>query len=74
MIDFLKKQRASSLLGLSFDGNRLEGVVLRRTNGALAIQKTFEASLSLDHTNYPEWWKRDPNKQGKAAFANAVAR
>jgi hypothetical protein len=55
MIDFLKKQRAASLLGLSFDGNRLEGVVLRRTNGALAIQKTFEASLSLDPlTNDPE--------------------
>ena len=55
MIDFLKKPRASSLLGLSFDGNRLEGVVLRRTNGALAIQKTFSASLSLDTlTNDPE--------------------
>ena len=55
MITFLKKQRASSLLGLSFDGNRLEGVVLRRTNGALAIQKTFFASLSLDPlTNDPE--------------------
>ena len=48
MINFLKKQRASSLLGLSLDGNRLEGVVVRRTNGALEVQKTFSAALSLD--------------------------
>jgi len=55
MINFLKKQGASSLLGLSLDGNRFEGVVLRRTNGALEVQKTFSASLSLDPlTNDPE--------------------
>ena len=48
MIDVVKKQRASSVLGLSLDGGRLEGVVLRRTNGSVVIQKTFQISLSLD--------------------------
>ncbi len=48
MIQLLKHRRASSLLGLSFDGNRLEGVLLRRTNGAAEVQKTFSATLSLD--------------------------
>ncbi len=55
MIKLPKKQRASSVLGLSLDGNRLEGVVLRRTNGSLVLQKTISASLSLDPlTNDPE--------------------
>jgi hypothetical protein len=55
MMDFLGKQRALSLLGLSLDGTRLEGVVLRRTNGALVVRKTLFASLSLDPlTNDPE--------------------
>lgn len=37
-----------ALLGLTLDGSRLEGVVLRRTNGSLEIKQTFAASLSLD--------------------------
>ncbi len=44
----LKRQRLSSLLGLSLDGSRLEGVVLRRTNGSLQVQQTLSVSLSLD--------------------------
>lgn len=43
-----QRQPGSSLLGLSFDGSRLEGVLVRRTNGAVEIKKTFSASLSLD--------------------------
>ncbi len=55
MIPFLKKQHPSSVLGLSFDGNGLEGAVVRRTNGSVVIQKTFHAPLSLDPlTNDPE--------------------
>ena len=42
------RQPGSSLLGLSFDGSRLEGVWVRRTNGSVEIKKTFSASLSLD--------------------------
>ena len=38
----------SSVLGLSLEGSRLEGVVLRRTNGSLQVQETFSVSLSLD--------------------------
>ena len=43
-----QRQPGSSLLGLSFDGSRLDGVHVRRTNGAVEIKKTFTASLSLD--------------------------
>ena len=49
------KQRPSSLLGLSLDGNLLTGVVLRRTNGSLVLVRKFAATLSLDPlTNDPE--------------------
>ena len=44
----LRRQRLSGLLGLSLDGSRLDGVVLRRTNGALQVQESFSVSLSLD--------------------------
>lgn len=44
----LKGQRLSSLLGLSLDGSRLDGVWLRRTNGSLQVQQSFSVSLSLD--------------------------
>ena len=43
-----QRQPGSSLLGLSIDGNRLEGVLVRRTNGSVEIKKTFAATLSLD--------------------------
>ena len=44
----LKRRRLSSLLGLSLDGSRLDGVVLQRANGSLQIQQSFSVSLSLD--------------------------
>ena len=51
----LKRQRLSGVLGLALDGSRLDGVALRRTNGALHVQQTFSVSLSLDPlTNDPE--------------------
>src|SRR6266568_2557477 len=43
-----QRQPGSSLLGLAFDGSRLEGALVRRTNGSVEIKKTFAASLSLD--------------------------
>ncbi len=43
-----KRRRLASVLGLSLDGSRLEGVVLRRSNGSLQVQQTFSVSLSLD--------------------------
>jgi Tfp pilus assembly protein PilN len=48
MIDVLKKKRASSVLGLALDGSRLEGVVLRRSNGSLHVQQSFAVSLALN--------------------------
>jgi hypothetical protein len=47
-VNFAKRKRLTSLLGLSFDGSRLEGVVLHRTNGALQLRQTFSVTLSLD--------------------------
>src|SRR5882724_5037992 len=44
----LKRQRLPSLLGLALDGGRLDGVVVRRTNGSLEVQQSFSVSLSLD--------------------------
>jgi len=54
-VSFLKRRAPSSLLGLTLDGNRLEGVVLRRSNGSLQVNQRFTATLSLDPlTNEPE--------------------
>jgi len=49
MMNLLPTRRApSSVLGLALTGSRLEGVVLRRSNGSLRVQKTFAASLALN--------------------------
>jgi hypothetical protein len=47
-INFGKRKRLTSVLGLTLDGSRLEGVVLRRTNGSLQLRQTFSVALSLD--------------------------
>jgi hypothetical protein len=47
-LNFRKRKRLTSVLGLALDGSRLEGVVLRRTNGALQLHQTFSVMLSLD--------------------------
>ena len=47
-LDRLSRQKGSTLLGLALDGHRLEGVVVRRTNGSVAIVKSFACTLSLD--------------------------
>ncbi len=47
-IDFLKRKTPSSLLGLSIDGTRLDGVVLRRQNGSLHVAQRFTTTLTLD--------------------------
>jgi hypothetical protein len=54
-LNLRKRQRLSGVLGLVLDGSRLEGVALRRTDGAFHIQQSFSVSLSLDPlTNDPE--------------------
>jgi hypothetical protein len=47
MIQLFKRKRAASILGLALDGNRLEVVALRRSNGALHIRQTLAVSLAL---------------------------
>jgi hypothetical protein len=54
-LKLLKRQHLSGVLGLTLDGSRLDGVALRRTNGALHVEQSFSVSLSLDPlTNDPE--------------------
>lgn len=47
-ISFGKRRPASSVLGLALDGSRLEGVVLRRTNGSFQVRQALSVVLSLD--------------------------
>ena len=47
-IDFLRRKKLTSLLGLTLDGSRLDGVVLKRPNGSLQVLRTFSVMLSLD--------------------------
>jgi hypothetical protein len=47
-INFRKRKRLTSVLGLTLDGSRLEGVVLRRVNGALQSLQSFSVLLTLD--------------------------
>jgi hypothetical protein len=50
-----KRTRLNSILGLSLDGTRLEGLVLRRANGGFQTETPLSVSLSLDPlTNAPE--------------------
>ena len=51
MKNLLNYRRGSSLLGLSFEGDRLEGVHLQSANGAAKIAQTMSAPLSLDVLN-----------------------
>ena len=73
MMDLLKRnpfkrRPGNSLLGLAFEGSRLEGVVVRRTNGSVERTSGFLASLSLDLlTNDPELVGREIRKQLDAA-------
>ena len=45
---FHRQKKLTTLLGLTLDGSRLDGVVLKRTNGALARLQSFSAQLTLD--------------------------
>jgi hypothetical protein len=55
MIDLFKSKRAASVLGMTLDGNRLEAVVLRRSNGTVQVHQSFVAELALSPlTDAPE--------------------
>lgn len=65
-----KHQQLTSVLGLSLDGGRLEGCVLRRANGAIQLEQSFSVSLSLDPlTNDPELVGREIRNHLDAAEA-----
>ena len=38
-------KKLATVLGLALDGDRLDGVVLRRQHGTLTIQQSFSAPL-----------------------------
>jgi hypothetical protein len=67
-INFGKRKQLTSVLGLSLDGSRLEGVVLRRNNGSLRVLQTFSAALTLDPlTAAPELVGREIRNHLEAA-------
>ena len=67
-INFRKRKKLNGLIGLTLDGSRLEGVVLRRTNGSLQLQQSFSVSLTLDPlTAAPELVGREIRNQLDAA-------
>ena len=67
-INFSRRKKLTGLLGLALDGSRLDGVVLRRTNGSLQVQQTFSVTLSLDPlTAAPELVGREIRNQLDAA-------
>jgi hypothetical protein len=53
MISLFKRKRASSILGLALDGNRLEVVSLRRNNGTLHLRQHLVVSLTLSPLTDP---------------------
>jgi hypothetical protein len=48
LITKFRTRKRTTVLGLALDGSRLEGVVLKRTNGALQRLQSFSATLALD--------------------------
>jgi hypothetical protein len=67
-INFGKPKRLASVLGLSLDGSRLEGCVLRRTNGSIRVLQSFSAVLTLDPlTAAPELVGREIRNHLEAA-------
>jgi hypothetical protein len=63
-----KPKKLTSLLGLTLDGSRLEGVVLKRTNGSLTVLQSFSAQLTLDPlTAAPDLVGREIRNQLDAA-------
>jgi len=63
MIHF-KHKRPSSILGLSFEGNRLDVVAVRRSNGSFQLTKTLNATLALSPmTGDPELVGREIRNQ-----------
>lgn len=68
MKNFRNKPRGTTIVGLSLDGGRLEGVEVRRSNGSASLGRSFATTLSLDPlTAEPELVGREIRKQLDAA-------
>lgn len=48
MKQLFSKQRPTTVLGLSLDGARFDGAVVRRTNGSVQVARSFSLTLSQD--------------------------
>jgi hypothetical protein len=71
-LNFRKRKKLITLLGLALDGSRLEGVVLKRTDGALQKLQSFSATLALDPlTAAPELVGREIRNHLDAAGVRA---
>jgi hypothetical protein len=67
-LKFRKQKKLGSVLGLVLDGSRLDGVVLRRTNGSVQKTQAFSVPLTLDPlTAAPELVGREIRNQLEAA-------
>jgi len=65
---FRKRKKLTTVLSLVLDGGKLDGVVLRRTNGAVQKLRSFSAPLALDPlTAAPELAGREIRNQLDAA-------
>jgi hypothetical protein len=64
----LKNRNLNSVMGLTLQGGRIEGVVLKRAGGGLQTQRSFNTALSLDPlTNDPELVGREVRNHLNAA-------
>jgi len=67
-VSSLRRQNATSLLGLTLDGSRLEGVWLKRAGDALQVAGSFAVTLALDPlTAAPELVGREIRNHLEAA-------
>lgn len=67
-LNFRKRKGWNSVLALALDGGKLDGVVLKRANGALQIAQQFSIALTLDPlTAAPELVGRELRNQLDAA-------
>ena len=65
---FRKRKKLTTVLSLVLDGGKLDGVVLRRTNGAVQKLRSFSVPLTLDPlTAAPELAGREIRNQLDAA-------
>ena len=68
LFKFRKRKKLASVFGLVLEGGKLEGVVLRRANGALQKLQSFSVPLALDPlTAAPELVGREIRNQLDAA-------